>query len=132
MGLFMGFILFLVISLMTHKVDLQSEDYYKKEIQYQDEIQAVKNANELHNPVRLTSSPDFVIVQIPDSLHAHEIRLDFIRPDDETLDLHFQIEHTKTFLLPIKELKSGKYLTELRYKVKNKSVLQKSEVYITL
>jgi len=131
MGLFMGFILFLVVSLMTHKVDLQSEDYYKKEIQYQDEIQAVKNANALHNPVRITSSPDFVIVQLPDSLHANEIRLDLIRPDDETLDLHFKIEHTKTFLLPIKELKAGKYLTELRYKVKNKPVLQKSEIYIT-
>jgi hypothetical protein len=130
MGLFIGFILFLVVSLMSHKVDLQSEDYYKKEIQFEDEIQALKNSDGLKEPIQVTSTADFVIVKIPDSLRAEQITLDLIRPDNEKLDHHVEIINTKTFLLPIKELTPGKYLTELRYEIDRKSFLQKSEVYI--
>jgi hypothetical protein len=39
MGLFMAFIIFLVVNLMMQKVDLESEDYYKREINYESEIQ---------------------------------------------------------------------------------------------
>jgi hypothetical protein len=130
MGLFMGFIIFLVVNVMTHRVDLQSDDYYKKEIQYEDEILAVKNANELNEQISINAADDFLVVKIPDSLNAQQIKLDLIRPDDKKLDQHLLISDTKTFLLPLKELTEGKYLTELHYLVKEKPFLQKSEVYI--
>lgn len=130
MGLFMGFIIFLVVNLMTHRVDLQSDDYYKKEIAYEDEIQAIKNANELNEQISITITDDFLVVKVPDSLNAQQITLDLIRPDDEKLDHHLLISDTKTFLFPLKEMTEGKYLTELHYLVNEKPILQKSEVYI--
>jgi hypothetical protein len=103
MGLFMGFIIFLVVNVMTHRVDLQSDDYYKKEIRYEDEILAVKNANELNEQISINAADDFLVVKIPDSLNAQQIKLDLIRPDDKKLDQHLLISDTKTFLLPLKE-----------------------------
>ncbi|MEY3438013.1 MAG: hypothetical protein RL265_598, partial [Bacteroidota bacterium] len=51
MALFMGFILFLVVNIMLHTVDLESEDYYKKEINYEQEITAMKNFNAVNSRI---------------------------------------------------------------------------------
>lgn len=130
MGLFMGFILFLVISLMTHRVDLESEDYYKKEIHYEDEIQALRNADALNDKIKISSSDKFIIVKIPDSLEAEKIKLKLIRQDDENLDKEVSINGTKTFLLPTDDLATGKYLTELHFYINNQPYLQKSDLYL--
>jgi len=40
---FIGFIITLVTILMSNKIDLVSEDYYQKEIKFEDEIASAKN-----------------------------------------------------------------------------------------
>lgn len=131
MALFIGFIIFLVVSLLTHRVDLQSEDYYKKEINYEEELSAQKNANRFREKIQYTINEDFVVVRIPDSLNTKSVIIDLIRPDDENSDKQYKIEGTKTFLVPLKDLEMGKYNVEIRYSIDDLPCLQKSEIYIT-
>jgi len=63
---FMGFIIFLVVGLMMNRVDLESEDYYKREINYEQEITAQENANNLDSKIEIVSNKDFVIVKVPE------------------------------------------------------------------
>lgn len=128
--LFIGFIVSLVVILMSQNVDLQSEDYYKKEINYQEEISQQKAANKLNVQIELLVQDEFIVVQLPDSLSISDVRIDFIRPNNEKSDRHFLIEDTKSYLISRKQLNPGKYLVEIRYKADGVDCLQKTELFV--
>jgi hypothetical protein len=126
---FMGFITFLVVGLMMNKVDLESEDYYKREINYEQEITAQENANNLETKVEIVLNEAFVLVKVPEG-DFKKIELHLVRPNDQKLDKFFKIEGTKSFLIDKKELEKGLYMLELSYMVDNKPCLQKESVTI--
>jgi hypothetical protein len=130
LGLFISFILFLVINLMRHRVDLQSEDYYKKEIAFESEIKAMKKAESLSEKMNLSLTDDYLVLKIPDSLNARNVEVRLLRPDDETMDKAYKINGTKTYLIPLKDLKKGTYDTEIYFTVSSETYLQKTDVYI--
>lgn len=130
MALFMGFIVFLVVNLMMHRIDLESEDYYKKEINYEQEIIAMKNFNKLDEGVILKNQDDFMVVQLPEKVNFKNVEVRFIRPDDNKLDRTYSIENTKTFLIPNKELTKGNYAVEISFIHESTPCLQKETITI--
>lgn len=130
MALFMGFIVFLVVNLMMHRIDLESEDYYKKEINYEQEIIAMKNFNELNEGIVLKKQDEFMVIQLPEKLQLKNVEVHLIRPDDNKLDRTFSIENTKTFLIPSKELTKGNYAVEISFLHDSKPCLQKETITI--
>lgn len=129
MATFMTFIIVLVVGLMTNRVDLESEDYYKREINYQQEITAQENANKLESKIEIISNKEFVIVKVPEGDFS-KIEMHLSRPNDQKMDKLFKIEGTKSFLINKKELEKGLYTVELSYLVDNKPCLQKESVTI--
>lgn len=130
MSLFMIFILVLVIGLMSHRVDLQSEDYYQKEINYESELQAMRNSSELEAKIEVIEQSDFIVIQIPSEGEFSDLKVEFIRPDDDKLDQSFKINDTKSYLIERKKLVKGKYNVEIYYSYKGKDCLQKQNIYI--
>lgn len=100
LSLFVGFILFLVITLMRQDVDLVSEDYYKQEIDYEARIQKEQNGLNNAAKIELIEQEAYVVVQLPDSSSLKNVVLNLKRPNDEKLDKSYKIEGTKTFMLP--------------------------------
>ncbi len=129
MATFMTFIIVLVVGLMTNRVDLESEDYYKREINYQQEITAQENANKLESKIEIISNNEFVIVKVPEGDFS-KIEMHLSRPNDQKMDKLFKIEGTKSFLINKKDLEKGLYTVELSYLVDNKPCLQKESVTI--
>ena len=129
MATFMTFIVVLVVGLMMNRVDLESEDYYKREINYQQEITAQENANKLESKIEIISNKEFVIVKVPEGDFS-KIEMHLSRPNDQKMDKLFKIEGTKSFLINKKELEKGLYTVELSYMVDNKPCLQKESVTI--
>jgi hypothetical protein len=130
MALFMSFIIFLAVKLMTKRVDLQSEDYYKKEIQYDQEIAAETNANKLKSKIVLTKDNQFVITKLPADANFTDVTIDLLRLNNKKLDKHFVIEGTKTYLIPKSILEKGDYLVEIRFQSDSQVCLQKEHIYI--
>lgn len=129
MATFMTFIIVLVVGLMMNRVDLESEDYYKREINYQQEITAQENANKLESKIEIISNAEFLVVKVPEGEFI-KIELHLSRPNDQKMDKLFKIEGTKSFLINKKELEKGLYTVELSYMVDNKPCLQKESVTI--
>lgn len=129
MATFMTFIIVLVVGLMMNRVDLESEDYYKREINYQQEITAQENANKLESKIEIISNAEFLVVKVPVG-EFKKIELHLSRPNDQKMDKLFKIEGTKSFLINKKELEKGLYTVELSYMVDNKPCLQKESVTI--
>lgn len=130
MALFMGFIVFLVVNIMLHRIDLESEDYYKKEINYEQEIIAMKNYNTLNERVELKSQEKFIVVQLPENLDLKNVEVRFTRPDDNKLDRVFKIEGTKSYLIPREELTLGNYNIEISFEHDLKPCLQKETITV--
>lgn len=130
MSLFIGFITFLVVMLISRKVDLQSEDYYDREIKYDVEISALNNGNALEDQIQIKKDSDFVLIQIPSKGIFSNIRVVFIRPNNKKLDKVYEIKGTKSYLIPIKTLEKGTYSIEIRYLFNGKDCMQKEEIYL--
>lgn len=130
MAAFITFILVLVFRLISADVDLESDDYYAREINYEKEMEAVQNAEDLENKIEIASTDGFVALKIPDDKNFEKIELKLIRVNNEKLDRVYSIRDTKTFLIDKNELVKGHYRTELYYTISSKKYLQKEDLYL--
>ena len=130
MALFIGFITFLVISLVSHTIDLESEDYYSREINYEQEITAMENGNKLKSKIEMISQKEFVVVQIPEKENLSKIQVIFIRPDNKKLDKSYLVSGTKSYLIPKTDLTKGTYNVEIRFINNSTTCLQKETIII--
>ena len=128
--LFIGFIVYLVVVLVSHKVDLESDDYYQREIAYENEIQAMNNAAKLKDAIKLDEDESNIIIQIPSEASFENVKVYFSRPNDINLDKEFKVEGTKTFLIPKEELKAGQYNVSISYTQDKENYLQKNKIFI--
>ena len=129
MATFIAFILVLATTLMRHKVDLVSEDYYLQEIHYQDEIEAQELGFEL-SAARIEVQATFLSVRIPDDWNTKRVELHLTRPNDRQLDKSYIIIGTKTFLVPIDDLETGNYTIRLECTISGKKAVQSTAITI--
>ena len=126
--LFIGFISFLVVKIMSQDVDLVSEDYYKQEIDYEARIQKEQNGLNNAAKIELIDQEAYVVVQLPDSSSLTNVVLNLKRPNDKKLDKSFKIEGTKTFMLPKSSLEKGKYELTIEYTINGEECLMKKVI----
>lgn len=130
MSLFIGIITFLVVILMSHRIDLESEDYYQREIDYEQEINAMQNSNAFGQRVELLSQKNYVVVQLPEKDELKNVEIRFIRPDDNEQDKSYRINGTRSYLIPKTELIKGTYQIEISFEHQSKPCLQKESIVI--
>lgn len=129
MLVFVTFIITLTSIMMSKSTDLESEDYYQREVHYEQEIQAEKNAL-LFEKISMKQDESFLIFMIPDSLEAFNAKVLLTRPNNEKLDRLIEFNQSKSLLIPIKELEKGNYKVILTYKVDDKDCMVKTTVNI--
>ncbi len=127
---FMSFILYMVITMMSKHTDLQSEDYYQKEIEYEKEIKALSNTNLLAEKVKISENGEYVIVQFPALNELNSIEVSLFRPNDQKDDQTFTVSDSKTLMIPLKKLKKGVYKMNIQYKVKGELYMQKENLKV--
>jgi len=130
MASFMAFILWMVFTLMSKNTDLESEDYYKKEIAYEQEIQAQRNANEAKEKVKVSENKEFIILQFPLVEKIDTVSVEFFKPNDKKGDQLFAEVGTKTMMVDKKKLQKGLYQINIHYQVASKKFLQKEELML--
>jgi hypothetical protein len=130
MTTFIVFIVVLVVILMRQSVDLESADYYSKEINYQDEITAMNNAGELDHKIQLIKKDDHIVVQVPEDLKFEKVSIQMSRPNNQDLDKTYEFGDTKTFLINKEDLAAGMYNVQISFNGNGKNYLQKETIYI--
>ena len=130
MASFMAFILWMVFTLMSKNTDLESEDYYKKEIEYNKEMKALSNANNAKEKVIIVDKKDYLMLQFPIAEQIDTINVHLFRPNNEKEDKRFIEIGTKTMMIQKSKLKKGIYTMNIQYKIGSETYLQKEEVKI--
>ena len=130
MAAFMSFILFMVFTLMSKSTDLESEDYYKKEIEYEQEMNALKNASQLKENAKINLTEEFVVVVLPTKEDVSNVQIALFRPDNKKMDKLLNENNSKTIMIAKNTLLKGRYNVAIKYEVNGKKILQKEEIMI--
>jgi nitrogen fixation protein FixH len=86
-ALFMGYIIFLVTKCFQQDVSLVDKHYYKEEIEYQAQIQKIKNAN-LSNDLSVKYSPasNQIALQFTAGTNQIDGKVRLFRPSNDKMD----------------------------------------------
>lgn len=94
MGIYMAGILGVVWFAMTQDVNLVTEDYYKHELAYEEQITRLKNTNTLKEKptFALSSNRKVIVLSFPEGLVPKGGKILLYRPSDFTQDRKFKLD----------------------------------------
>ena len=116
---FISFILFLVISMTTNKEldhDLVVEEYYKKELEFQEQLDNERNAQQLMEDLSVEKTEAGFLVRFPEDFEIEKIKgkMFLYRPSNKQLDFEIPVSlSTHTLLVPDKRLVGGRWNIEI-------------------
>ena len=131
---FISFIMYFVITMSTdnnYSHDLVTDKYYEAELNYQQEIDAEKNASELKKNIKVEQSVGGLIVRFPEGLDYSKIegKVFLYRPSNKQLDFEIPISISDTYLLvPEQRLLDGRWNIKIHWKYNNINYLFKEEL----
>jgi hypothetical protein len=124
---FIGFIVTLVVILMSQKVDLVSEDYYLQELDYNKSMNAQTNYVESADEIKVEVSEDSLFLVFPKNLQNKDIKMELKHKEKAQYDLKMDFKSNEKNTFVISKEKFGKYDCKLNWTKENKEYeLQKT------
>lgn len=108
---FVALILTLAFKCFGHKSELEYNDYYARELKFQQQIDALQNANRLNAPITHEVSGNKVLIRLPQQLLSDDLegRIELLRPSDSSLDIHLELSVDESGFQSISIAKKGLY-----------------------
>ena len=134
MLLFMSFILFFVVKMSTdkqYKHDLVVEEYYKKEMAYQEEIDAERNFKAYASKIVGERTKEGWNIQFPEDLNPSNLKgtVFLYRPSNKQLDFDFPIVLSgSNLLIPDKRLLDGRWNITIEMEYEGEKYLYKKSI----
>lgn len=130
LGCFMIFILTLLFTAGNSGHAMVTEDYYEKELTFQDEIDAENRANALSEKPELRMQANGFVLVFPEELADAEGEVYFMRNNNESQDVRMPIKLNakNQMLISSVKLNDGEYEYFLKFKSKNKEYLIKKSI----
>lgn len=134
---FIGFISFIMYFIITmnsgnkYDHDLVSEDYYAEELQYQNDINKLKNTKNLTTNVRYESTEAGLLITFPEHFDYTQItgNMFLYRPSNKQLDFETAISLSNSnLLIPDNRLVDGRWNIKIDWQYNGKSYLFKESI----
>jgi hypothetical protein len=118
---FVLLILFMVFKSVGEKVELVTDNYYAKELQYQQRINHMHAANALSSPLEWKITSENVVFSFPEEMRIEELSgtITFFRPSDKKFDKEFIIKPNVegVQLISNNQLEKGLYKIQVEWNV---------------
>ncbi|MBT3301118.1 MAG: hypothetical protein HOD63_15165 [Bacteroidetes bacterium] len=115
--LFFGSMAARIIISYQHEINLVDEDYYTKELSYQDHIDKEQNASELAEKPEFSIDNNTLYLQFPTYFQSSKIEgsIHLYRPSDKHLDHHYRLKlnNNLTQAMSVENLQKGLYHIKL-------------------
>ena len=92
--------------------DLVTEEYYKKELEYQNDIDKLENAKALEKDITVSKTKEGLVINFPENLNYNDIsgKIFLYRPSNKQLDFETSFSLSKpNLLIPDKRLVDGRW-----------------------
>lgn len=138
-GIFYGLFVIFMISLVTlcikqKDVTLVSDDYYKKEIAYQEEIEKHRNTEQLASAIQIAYASDKqeVSLSFPEEQKGATGKIQFYRPSDARKDVTFDLvlNQTTTQQIPVARLAKGLWVIKIEWEKAGKAYLKEEKIVL--
>lgn len=135
--LYTGFALLtigLVVFSMTKKVDLVTDNYYDKELKYQQQIEREKNSNSLDKKIRIEINAKELKINFPEFVNPHSVKgtIHFYRPSDSGKDfiLNIALEKNRKQRIILSKLDKGIWKLQINWSFNNREYYHEESVFI--
>lgn len=131
---FISFILYFVISMSTNKKiesDLVTEDYYGQELEFQNDLTKLKNAQALKHNITWQRAKEGLVLTFPEDMEPSGItgNVFLYRPSNKQLDFESSISLSEhNLLIPDKRLLDGRWNIKVDWQYKGNSFVYKKEI----
>ncbi|SHG68311.1 FixH family protein [Flagellimonas flava] len=131
---FISFILYFVVRMSmddSANHDLVTDDYYKQELAYQNEIDASNSASKMNAKLKIKKTVDGLTVVFPKQFDPKKIKglVSLYRPSNKHLDIDFPISLSNTHLLiPDNSLVGGRWDITVKWTYEGKTFLHKEKL----
>lgn len=120
----MLFMIYMVTQCLNQNISMVNDNYYQKEVEYQQEIDATQNANEYAKEYSISKRGSTVEVSVPKSLSAAMTKgqINFYCPSDKTQDRVVPMEPSETGVYPVNTTgwKTLGYTAKIEFESKGK------------
>jgi len=130
---FVVFMLFLVFRSSQEQVDLVTEDYYQKELEYQDIIKRKDNALKLDTGLSYSIKKMNVDLRFPPSQKELEGKIVVYRPSNKNFDKSFDIllDQNNEMTISLDNSPLGLYKMKVSWKADSKDYYIEKDIYLT-
>ena len=131
---FITFIMVMVVTMVSDNAynhDLVTDNYYQKELKYQDNIDATKNLHKLEYPLVIQKVSDGMEVVFPKDLTPEKIKgkVFLYRPSNKALDSEIEINTNQHSLVISDEaLVSGRWDIVIDFTYNNQKYFYKEQI----
>lgn len=137
LGILLSIILFMTASLiavffmMNRDVDLVANNYYEKEIKYQNQIDMEKRTSELNEKINVRVSNKTLFVSFPDTVKITG-QLYFYRPSDYKKDftIPISLDNKREQSVDVSNLLKGYWRLKVSWIMNNNEYYSEQPVYI--
>jgi len=133
-ALFITFILYFVFKVQSDQQydhEMVTEDYYKKEMGYQEQLDKSQNAHDLANKVTIEIKSEGLLISFPNNFDYTKIqgKVSLYRPSSQKLDFEIPISlSSSNLLIPKTKLAGGRWDISIDWNYNGKGYLNKQEV----
>lgn len=114
---FVALILTLAFTCFGQNVELESKDYYAKELKFQDQLDATANANQLAGAISYSVINRSVQMNLPKKILTTDFKgsVNFFRPSDSSKDKIIVLKNLETQVLTDPGLIKGIYKMQVSF-----------------
>lgn len=131
---FISFIMYFVINMNINKKydhDLVTEDYYKEELEYQQDIDKEKNAKKLDIDITWKKTEEGMVLMFPKNLNQEDIKgkVFLYRPSNKQFDFETHVSLSDhNLLIPDNRLLDGRWNIKVDWQYNGNSYLYRKEI----
>lgn len=133
-GLFVAYILYFVVASFGHDQDLVAEDYYYREVHFQEQIEQTENGLTWQSEIQAAAEPGGIVIQVKaasaKSLEGGTVKL--FRPSNAALDLTLPLglDSAGEMRIPSELLKPGRYQLQFQLATTDGAIYLEKTVHI--
>jgi len=134
---YISFVIVLVIFVIWttfHKVELVDENYYDKEITYQEQINKKERASNLKNELKLVNANNLIVIKFPEDFNYKNISgfVELFRPSEAKLDFKVKIscDSSNNFVIPTEKMKKGLWKVKIDWAVGDSTYYNEEIVFL--
>ena len=131
--LFVMLILYMVYRSFQHNNDLVTEEYYARELEYQDVIEKRNRADNLDSNVTWAMGEGGLIITYPSGMRDLSGKILLYRPSDKNLDIEVDVQPDSTNhqVIEWKDLNTGKYTVQIDWSYKGRAYFTEGVVFVS-